>query len=91
MRNSVDANSYVSDEVITAKSGKRIRIVNTDAEGRLAMADALCHIKEMALRSVNPHIFTIATLTESAIRTAGYGYSVSTFNTITASEFDRNN
>ncbi|XP_043267203.1 putative aminopeptidase W07G4.4 isoform X2 [Venturia canescens] len=76
VRNSVGANSYVSDEVITAKSGKRIRIVNTDAEGRLAMADALYHMKEMAIRSVNPHIFTIATLTESAIQTAGYGYSI---------------
>lgn len=77
VRNSVGENSYVSDEVITAKSGTRVRIGNTDAEGRLVMADALCHIKEMALCSVNPHIFTVATLTYHAILTAGRGYSVS--------------
>lgn len=79
VRNSVGENSYVSDEVITAKSGTRVRIGNTDAEGRLVMADALCHIKEMALCSVNPHIFTVATLTHHAILTAGRGYSVSRY------------
>lgn len=76
VRNSIGENSYVSDEVITAKSGARVRVGNTDAEGQLAMADALCHIKEMALCSVNPHIFTVATLTNHAVLTAGRGYSV---------------
>lgn len=77
VRNSIGENSYVSDEVITAKSGVRVRVGNTDAEGRMAMADALCHIKEMALCSVNPHIFTVATLTDHAMLTVGRGYSVS--------------
>ena len=77
VRNSVGENCYVSDEVITAKSGVRVRVGNTDAEGRMAMADALFHIKKMALCSVNPHIFTIATLTGHAVLTAGSGYSVS--------------
>ncbi|XP_020284550.1 putative aminopeptidase W07G4.4 [Pseudomyrmex gracilis] len=76
VRNSVGENSYVSDEVITAKSGARVRVGNTDAEGRMAMADALYHIKEMALRSVNPHLFTVATLTGHALLTAGVGYSI---------------
>ncbi|XP_051169638.1 putative aminopeptidase W07G4.4 [Leptopilina boulardi] len=76
VRNSVGENCYVADEVITAKSGMRVRVGNTDAEGRMAMADALCHIKEMALCSVNPHIFTIATLTGHACLAAGIGYSV---------------
>ncbi|PBC33581.1 Putative aminopeptidase W07G4.4 [Apis cerana cerana] len=82
VRNSVGENSYVSDEVITAKSGTRVRIGNTDAEGRLVMADALCHIKEMALCSVNPHIFTVATLTHHAILTAGRGYSIAMDNAV---------
>lgn len=77
VRNSIGENSYVSDEVITAKSGIRVRVGNTDAEGRMAMADALYHLKEMALRSVNPHLFTVATLTGHAVLTAGEGYSVS--------------
>lgn len=76
VRNSIGENCYVSDEVVTAKSGKRVRVVNTDAEGRMAMADALYHIKQMALCSVNPHIFTIATLTGHAVLSAGTGYSV---------------
>lgn len=79
VRNSVGENCYVADEVITAKSGMRVRVGNTDAEGRMAMADALCHIKEMALCSVNPHIFTIATLTGHACLAAGIGYSVRIF------------
>lgn len=77
VRNSVGENCYVSDEVITAKSGARVRVGNTDAEGRMAMADALCHLKEMALNAVNPHLFTIATLTGHAVLTVGAGYSVS--------------
>lgn len=77
VRNSVGENCYVSDEVITAKSGMRVRVGNTDAEGRMAMADALYHLKEMAVNAVNPHLFTIATLTGHAVLTAGEGYSVS--------------
>lgn len=77
VRNSVGENCYVADEVITAKSGARVRVSNTDAEGRMAMADALYHLKEMALCSVNPHLFTIATLTGHAFLSAGPGYSVS--------------
>ncbi|XP_032663447.1 putative aminopeptidase W07G4.4 isoform X1 [Odontomachus brunneus] len=76
VRNSVGENCYVSDEVITAKSGMRVRIGNTDAEGRMAMADALYHLKEMAVSAVNPHLFTIATLTGHAVLTAGEGYSI---------------
>ena len=29
----------------------------------MAMVDVLCHMKEKALNEVNPHLFTIATLT----------------------------
>ncbi|OAD55072.1 Putative aminopeptidase W07G4.4 [Eufriesea mexicana] len=82
VRNSVGENSYVADEIVTAKSGVRVRIGNTDAEGRLAMVDALCHIKEMALCSVNPHIFTVATLTNHAVHTVGPGYSIAIDNAV---------
>lgn len=33
------------------RSGKRILIANTDAEGRLAMLDVLCQMKEMVRES----------------------------------------
>ncbi|XP_011703642.1 PREDICTED: putative aminopeptidase W07G4.4 isoform X2 [Wasmannia auropunctata] len=82
VRNSIGENCYVADEVITAKSGARVRVGNTDAEGRMAMADALYYLKEMALCSVNPHLFTIATLTGHAALTAGSGYAIAMDNAV---------
>uniref|UniRef100_A0A171B1I5 Aminopeptidase isoform x1 n=1 Tax=Triatoma infestans TaxID=30076 RepID=A0A171B1I5_TRIIF len=76
VRNSVGENAYVSDEMIMARSGRRVRVGNTDAEGRMIMADVLCHAKEIALNSVNPHLMTIATLTGHAVRTVGDGYTI---------------
>ena len=37
---------YVADEIVTAASGVRIRVNNTDAEGRFAMGDCLYYMKE---------------------------------------------
>ncbi|XP_044754296.1 putative aminopeptidase W07G4.4 isoform X2 [Coccinella septempunctata] len=76
VRNSVGSNSYVQDELIKARSGVMVRIGNTDAEGRMIMADVLCKIKEMAITAVNPHLYTIATLTGHAVITAGFGYNI---------------
>ena len=36
---------YVADEIITSATGARIRVGNTDAEGRMAMADCVHHMK----------------------------------------------
>lgn len=44
VRNSVGEECYVSDEIITAASGVRVRVGNTDAEGRMCMADALYEV-----------------------------------------------
>merc|ERR1712098_643504 len=71
VRNSVGANCYVSDEIITSRAGVRLRIGNTDAEGRMAMVDVLCRAKEMALNDTNPHLMTIATLTGHACLAMG--------------------
>lgn len=65
-RNSVGSNSYVADELLLSRSGLTVRVTNTDAEGRLAMADALYKASELALKQLNPHIYTIATLTGHA-------------------------
>lgn len=46
VRNSVGSNAYVSDEIIKARSGALVRIGNTDAEGRMVMADVLCEVSE---------------------------------------------
>lgn len=37
VRNSVGSEAYVADEIITSHAGKRVLVVNTDAEGRMVM------------------------------------------------------
>ncbi len=71
VRNSVGADGYVTDEIITSHAGARVRIGNTDAEGRLVMADLLSHLREEAVGCPNPKLFTVATLTGHAALAAG--------------------
>jgi len=75
VRNSVGSNSYVADEIITSRAGVRLRVGNTDAEGRMAMVDVLCKAKEMALSDPDPHLMTVATLTGHACLAVG-DYSI---------------
>ncbi|KAM3955516.1 dipeptidase B [Aphomia sociella] len=70
-RNSVGEDSYVADELLVSRSNKTVRVTNTDAEGRFAMADSLFKMSEIAVEELNPHIYTIATLTGHAV--ACYG------------------
>lgn len=51
--------SYRPDDILTARNGKTIEINNTDAEGRLTLADALVFASELKPDS----IIDIATLT----------------------------
>jgi len=76
VRNSIGADSYVADEIITSAAGVRVRVGNTDAEGRMAMADPLHHTSVQALKEVEPHLMTIATLTGHAIRAVGPAYTL---------------
>lgn len=39
--------SYRPDDIVRAKNGKTIEIDNTDAEGRLTLADVLCYASEL--------------------------------------------
>uniref|UniRef100_A0A8C3A3X3 Zgc:152830 n=1 Tax=Cyclopterus lumpus TaxID=8103 RepID=A0A8C3A3X3_CYCLU len=78
VRNSVGADCYVADELVVSRAGRRVRVGNTDAEGRMVMVDLLCEMKEKAVRETSPELFTIATLTGHAIRAMGPNYSVST-------------
>jgi leucyl aminopeptidase len=66
----------VADEILTTRSNVRIRVGNTAAEGRLVLVDPLCEAKEMALKAVNPFVFTVATLTNHVVKAYGQGYSV---------------
>ncbi|MEM9836282.1 MAG: leucyl aminopeptidase family protein [Bacteroidota bacterium] len=67
--NSVDALSIKPSDVIQSHSGKSIEIIDTDAEGRLCMCDALSY----AVTNYQPTtLIDLATLTGSAVRTFGY-------------------
>ncbi|MGX5914568.1 M17 family metallopeptidase [Aliidiomarina sp. Khilg15.8] len=70
-RNSIGSDAFVADEIITSHSGVRVRIGNTDAEGRLVMADCLSHLREEAVDAHNPSLYTVATLTGHAALSKG--------------------
>lgn len=57
VRNSVGSDAYVADEIIRSRAGVRVRVGNTDAEGRMVMADLLCKAKviRQTLRSTKVH------------------------------------
>jgi leucyl aminopeptidase len=57
--NMVSSTAMRPGDVVTAASGKTIEVVNTDAEGRMVMADGMYH----ALRLGATHVLDIATLT----------------------------
>lgn len=65
--NRLDALSYSPGDVITMHSGTTVEVLNTDAEGRLILADALSY----ATRFDPELVITIATLTGSAHRAIG--------------------
>ncbi|KND02405.1 uncharacterized protein SPPG_02872 [Spizellomyces punctatus DAOM BR117] len=77
VRNSVGADGYVSDEIIVSRHGVRVLVGNTDAEGRMVMADLLCEAKDIALQRPSSRLFTVATLTGHAVRAVGpYGIAL---------------
>jgi leucyl aminopeptidase len=66
--NMVDAFSYKPGDVYTSYTGKTVEITNTDAEGRLILADALAY----AVRHLNPsRIIDVATLTGAMVIALG--------------------
>lgn len=66
--NMVDANSYKPDDVLTAKNGTTIEVRNTDAEGRLVLADVLSYAQESVK---SDYIFDYATLTGACMVALG--------------------
>lgn len=73
VRNSVGEECYVADEIIPSRAGVRVRVGNTDAEGRMAMADCLSLMKERVVKEnlPDPHLYTVATLTGHAVLAVG--------------------
>ena len=54
-------------DVVRAMNGKTIEVINTDAEGRLVLADALCYARQQGIS----RLVDVATLTGAMVTTLG--------------------
>jgi leucyl aminopeptidase len=69
--NMLDANAFKVDEVVRTASGKTVEITNTDAEGRLVLADCLHHARAAGAT----HLVDVATLTGAVVTALGDQYA----------------
>ena len=65
--NMVSGAAFKPDDVITSMSGKTIEVLNTDAEGRLALADGMTYAKHQGAN----YLVDVATLTGGVIVALG--------------------
>ena len=65
--NMPDGKAFKPGDVVTAMSGKTIEVVNTDAEGRLVLADGLHYAKTLGCT----HLIDAATLTGACVVALG--------------------
>lgn len=65
--NMISGHSFKPDDVITAMNGKTIEVSNTDAEGRLVLADAITYAKQYGAE----YLVDVATLTGGVIVALG--------------------
>lgn len=68
VENMIGGNAYKPDDVLVAKNGKTIEVRNTDAEGRLVLADVLGYAQEKVKAD---YIFDYATLTGACMVALG--------------------
>jgi leucyl aminopeptidase len=67
--NCIDGTAIKPGDVISSYLGKTIEVINTDAEGRLILADALAYV----IKNDQPdHVIDLATLTGNCIAALGY-------------------
>lgn len=65
VENMIGGNAYKPDDVLRAKNGMTIEVKNTDAEGRLVLADCLCYAQD-EIEDFD-YIIDLATLTGASI------------------------
>lgn len=69
VENRISDRAYLPSDIITTMNGKTVEIGNTDAEGRLVLADALTYIQQ----EYNPEkVFDFATLTGACLQALGH-------------------
>ena len=72
VENATDAKAQRPGDIVTSMSGKTIEIINTDAEGRLVLCDAI----EYAQSQFRPRaLIDLATLTGNVMLALGYRYA----------------
>jgi len=69
VENMIGGDAYKPDDVLVAKNGKTIEIRNTDAEGRLVLADTLCYAQQEVQAD---YLFDFATLTGASVVGVGH-------------------
>jgi len=69
VENMIGGDAYKPDDVLVAKNGKTIEIRNTDAEGRLVLADTLCYAQQEVKAD---YLFDFATLTGASVVAVGH-------------------
>jgi len=69
VENMIGGDAYKPDDVLVAKNGKTIEIRNTDAEGRLVLADVLCYAQQEVQ---SDYLFDFATLTGASVVGVGH-------------------
>ncbi len=70
--NSISEEAYRPDDVLTYRNGVTVEVTNTDAEGRLVLADALC----WACEKEDPAcVIDLATLTGGVVTALGSTYA----------------
>lgn len=71
--NMIGGNAYKPDDVLKAKNGKTIEVRNTDAEGRLVLADVLCYIQDYFKKTSQSFdcMIDMATLTGACVVALG--------------------
>ena len=71
VENMPDGNAQRPGDVVTSMSGQTIEVINTDAEGRLVLADAITWVQ----RNYHPKlIIDLATLTGAIVISLGHEY-----------------
>lgn len=67
VENMPSGHAYHPGDILTAMNGKTIEVDNTDAEGRLTLADALCYASKLGV----DEIIDVATLTGACVVALG--------------------
>jgi len=67
VENMADGNAYRPSDVLTTMSGKTVEVLNTDAEGRLILCDALTYARQFEPQAM----IDVATLTGACVIALG--------------------